>query len=296
MVNLGSCLLLAAGLWAAVPHDENIVWNELRKSGVPLAAESSVALPEPVMPDGLPPAEQKKRLVEIAGKAYPLPRLLRKSVVAPHILQQRLIENPGARGREVHAYFIAYGKLEQLHDTKLIDRVMRPEDESDSDVANTGRQLDAKELQARGIAWNDERENEEVYAHGAFTLWKKVEVASTLRTFWSRSDDSVIAAIAEDRRFDTDADFPNRWRPLEQQPNGELKAGSAQPYEGFGMYLKVTRLAEPQGALFVEWHLAFSEPKAWFDGANLIGSKMPAIVQSRVRALRRELTLGAQEP
>jgi hypothetical protein len=289
MVSIGHGLLLAMGLLSATPHDANVVWSELNKSGVPLGGDVRVTLPEPAMPDGLSAAQQKEKLEAIAGDAYPLPRLLRKSVVSPYILHQELIEKPDARGREVTAYFIAYGNLEQLEDAKLIDRVMRPEDENDSDVANTGKQLDAKALEARGIAWDASRQNDDIYAHGSFTLWKKVEVESTLRTYWTRNEDSVVAAIAIDRRFDADKEFPNRWRSVEQLANGDLKPGEPHPYDGLGMYLKITRLAEPKGALFVEWHLVFSEPQGWFDGANLLGSKMPAIVQSRVRALRREL-------
>ncbi len=289
MLTLSSGLLLAVVLVAGAPQDDNVVWTELRTRGVPLGANSQVTLPEPTMPDGLTTVAQNEIVKQVAGDAYPLPRFIRKSPVSPYVLQQRLIENPPARGREVHAWFIAYGDLDQLEDTRLIDRVMRPEDEPDADLADTGKSLDAEELKARGIPWDKSREDFEVYAHGSFTLWKRVEVESTLRTYWTRTEDSVIVAVTIDRRFDKDAELPNQWRPVTQQTNGQLKPGTPQPFSGMGMYLKVTRLAEPEGALFVEWHLVFSEPEAWFDGANLIGSKMPAIVQSRVRALRREL-------
>ena len=60
-----------------------------------------------------------------------------------------------------------------------------------------------------------------------------------------------------------------------------------------GIYAKITRLHAPEGALLIEWHLVYSEPQGWFDGTNLLGSKMPAIVQSRVRATRRELVREA---
>jgi hypothetical protein len=53
--------------------------------------------------------------------------------------------------------------------------------------------------------------------------------------------------------------------------------------------VKVTRLVEPAGALFVEYHLVFVEPRAWFGGANLLRSKVPILAQSEVRAFRREL-------
>jgi hypothetical protein len=288
MLTFASHFLLAAGLLAASPHADNVVWNELLERGIPLAPGQFEKLPAPTMPDGLSPAEQQKKLTEVAGQAYPLPRLLRQSVVSPYILQQRVIEDQAGRGRVVSAWFIVYGDLARLEDTALLDRVLNTEE--DSDVKNDGSRLDAKQLAARDIPWTEERANTEIFAHGTFALWKRVEVDATLRTYWTRSDESVIAAAVIDPRFTDDADFPNRWKPLQDRPGGAT-AGTPHPYAALGMYLKVTRLAEPEGALFVEWHLVFEEPQAWFDGANLIGSKMPAIVQSRVRAMRREMSL-----
>jgi hypothetical protein len=54
--------------------------------------------------------------------------------------------------------------------------------------------------------------------------------------------------------------------------------------------MKVTRLAEPVGALFVEQHVVFAEPAGWFDGANLLRPKLPLVIQGKVRAMRREWT------
>jgi len=287
-------LILATNLLAATPHADNTVWNDLLERGVTLAPSQFEKLPAPTMPDGLSSADQQQRLAAVAGQAYPLPRLLRQSVVSPYILQQRLIEDQAGRGRVVSAWFIVYGDLARLEDTALLDRVLNTED--DSDVKNDGSRLDAKQLAARDIAWSEERANTEIFAHGNFALWKRVDVEATLRTFWTRSDESVIAAATIDSRFNDDAEFPNRWKPLSDRSGSAPAAGAAHPYSALGMYLKVTRLAEPQGALFVEWHLVFEEPQAWFDGANLIGSKMPAIVQSRVRAMRREMALVPTSP
>jgi hypothetical protein len=68
-----------------------------------------------------------------------------------------------------------------------------------------------------------------------------------------------------------------------------VKAGPWKPFSGSGQYLKVTRLVEPQGALFVEYHLVFTEPADWFGGANLLRSKLPQAAQVIVRSMRREL-------
>ena len=54
------------------------------------------------------------------------------------------------------------------------------------------------------------------------------------------------------------------------------------------MYFKITKLAEPAGALFVEQHIVFAEPTGWFDGNNLLRSKLPIAVQDNVRTMRKE--------
>jgi hypothetical protein len=53
--------------------------------------------------------------------------------------------------------------------------------------------------------------------------------------------------------------------------------------------VKITRLAEPAGSLFVEYHVAFAEPQGWFQGANLLRSKLPIAAQDSVRKFRRTL-------
>ena len=60
-------------------------------------------------------------------------------------------------------------------------------------------------------------------------------------------------------------------------------------YSDAALYLKVTRLHEPRGALFGEGHVVFTEPYGWFEGANLLRSKLPPAIQQVVRDLRREL-------
>ncbi|MBX7166287.1 MAG: hypothetical protein K1X74_08045 [Pirellulales bacterium] len=293
-MNLWIVLLSAAAVMqAAPPHAENLVYRELRAGGVTLGGTQTVPLPEPAMPDGLDAPAQQAVLAKVAGTAYPLARLLRNSPVAPHLLQQRELDGPEGRGRAVDVYFVLYGQLDTLDDRETLDRVWKSED--DQDVASSGGSLEAGELAARNISWNAAHADFEAFSAGAASLWKRVEVASVTHSLWTRSPESLLAAAQTDHRFDDDAEHPNRWWPLELTPQGTLQRGQPQVYPGVGMYLKVTRLHEPAGALFCEGHLVFAEPLGWFDGNNLLGSKLPAIVQSRVRALRREVALAEQQ-
>ena len=71
-----------------------------------------------------------------------------------------------------------------------------------------------------------------------------------------------------------------------------MKHGPASPYGGSGMYVKITKLAEPVGAVFVEQHIVYSEPTGWFDGANLLRSKLPPVVTISVRRMREAWARG----
>lgn len=285
-------IVAASALQAAPPHAENQVLTELHEQGTSLGGAEPVRLTAPVMADGLDAAAQQAVLKQVAGTAYPLDRLLRNSPVAPHLLQQREIDGPQGRGRVIDVYFVLYGQLETLDDPDVIERAMNTEE--DEDVAQQGGTLTAEQLAARKIPWDAARKDYENYASGTISLWKRVEVSSVVHSQTSRSAESLIAATILDRRFDQDAEIANRWWPLKLNDNGSLQRGAQQTYSGMGMYLKFTRLHQPAGALFCEGHGALAEPQGWFDGANQLGSKLPAIVQSRVRALRREVALASK--
>ena len=55
---------------------------------------------------------------------------------------------------------------------------------------------------------------------------------------------------------------------------GREEPASPKPYPGGASYVKISRLATVPGALLVEAHFAFVEPRAWFDGAPILRSKI----------------------
>jgi hypothetical protein len=104
---------------------------------------------------------------------------------------------------------------------------------------------------------------------------------------WSRTDESVIAAAEIDSRFLNDKEFPNEWRLL----NGK-NVGDPNPWDGAAMYLKITKLKAPEGAMLIEQHIIFAEPQGWFNGGGQLRSKLPVAVQDNARTMRRELLKG----
>jgi len=267
-------ILLALTTWVAgQTHDDaNPLYQRLRTEGVRVSADQSIALTPPLLEQGASAADARAAIEAMAKPSYSFDQFARKSAVAPQLLQVEFLEGE-MPARRIDAYFIAYGDLDAIAEGDVLERLLNSQ-EADEDVGGEGTTLDDAALGSRGIELAPPGERQEEFAHGSFTLLKRVEV---------------------DPRFADDKEFPNRWRPLERDDAGRLEpAGAAQLYSGVGGYVQLTELAEPKGALLVEWHIVLAEPHGWFDGANLLGSKLPAIVQNRVRSMRRELVKASR--
>jgi hypothetical protein len=271
----------------------NPLFDELRMRGVAIDGRTNAPLPAPTMADGLDAAAQHAVLEKIVGDRYPTAEFVRNSVVSPMVLKFRDVRAGDAVARGVDLWFVVYGELDDLAGVDVLETFTTARGKE-----TTIRTLTADELAARGLtssgAAGGERdialgETDERFVHTVVSILEKVELHQTSRCVLSRSAESVLIASQVDPRFNDDRQFPNVYHRLVRSELGEISKGPPQPYGGAGGYLKATRLAAPDGAILVEYHLLFSEPRDWFNGANLLQSKLPVLLQSRVRALRREL-------
>lgn len=296
-MTFSSLAVIVIAALMAEKHDElNPVYASLCNSGVSIAETAQLTLPPPTMPDGLDAAAQEEIIRTLTGNESTYKQFMRNSVVTKHILHMEEIGQEGAPARRADVWFVAYGDLEVLANQEFLESLVAANEDEDNRLHGEGHQLTAEELAKRGIELVPAEPDREQYGYGAYRLLKRVELHGTIRTFWSRTDESILFAGELDPRFSSDDEFRNHWRPLERDKTGELGAGSPQPYGGMGMYMKITQLKEPKDAIFVEGHVVFSEPYGWFDGANLLGSKLPAIIQNQVRSARREIVRASREP
>jgi hypothetical protein len=120
-----------------------------------------------------------------------------------------------------------------------------------------------------------------------FTLFDRVKATLVMQSMLTRTSDSVVVAAVLDPRFDHDPEFPNSWQSIHRDEAGRTTIDKPRPYAGMGWYCKATRLLQPAGAVFIEYHLVFDEPQGWFNGANLLRSKLPLVVQDGIRKFRR---------
>lgn len=238
------------------------------------------------MADKLDAARQRGVLEKVVGSRFPIRDFTAKSGTAPHVYAIKNIAVAASdvpRAFAVDTSFIAYGKLESVSDRDFLENLHKKTKDRQIRILND------VELNKRKLAAESSRQRAERYSHGVFIVLERVELRAALHTIVTRHEDSVLAATRIDPRFDRDTDFPNQWRKITLDEEGQRKLGPTYSYPGAGGYLKITRLHEPKGALFVEYHLIYTEPKGWFNGADPLTTKLPAIIQSEVRTFRQEL-------
>jgi hypothetical protein len=271
-----------------VSADENPLLTELLTRGVRVTAETSVLLPKPTLCDGLSAAQQRQLLAAMPDNRQTWENLTRRSVVAPFVLKISQSE-PGAGpvGSRVDLWFVAHGRLERLDsDDFLQEQFQTARDNSDEENRPKIQLLSDDLLRQRGLKI-PRTPADPRYLSVELSLMERVRISGTSRNIKSTTRDSVTVASMLDARFDQDPEFSNSWRSIERDASGRRQYGARHTYNSMGSYVKATRLAEPAGALLIEYHVAFAEPEGWFHGANLLRSKLPIAVQEGVRRFRR---------
>lgn len=279
-------LLLSAALAPAQPpaagHEAaNPLYKALRDEGIEVGGTARAKLPAPVVADGLDAAGQKAAIQKLIAGDYPWEEFTRNSVVARETVRITNVtpSDPKAPARRLDVGFVVYGDFKATDDEKFLDRLL-----NNGREGGGGKSLSADDLARRKIVVPPG--DREKFGHVEFDILERVRLKVTGRAVWSKNAESVLAAARIDPRFRGDPEFPNEWVSIFKAGGG--KAAPPAPYDGAGLYLKITRLAEPAGAMFVEEHVVFAEPTGWFNGANLLRSKLPPVVQNNVRTMRRE--------
>ena len=104
----------------------------------------------------------------------------------------------------------------------------------------------------------------------------------------------MVASLL-DPRFLDDLTYPNQWQTTHVEKNGDVVFGAPKRYTGAASYLKLTALAEPVGAIFGEFHVAYTEPAGWFEGTNFMRSKIPILAREEIKGFRRELARAKRD-
>ena len=264
-------------------HAGNPVYVDAIRSGFH-ADGATIRFPGPILKDGLDANQQHAALLKLSGSERALADLLRDSVTAPFLLKARDQKMTDATVRIVDLWYVVRGDLASLDPVEMASQASAKAVEAGS-MRFASRLLTDDELKPRGRSSHRGRDLSRWFVHLEGRLLDRIAVEATNEVVATRTEESMVIAGRTDPVFDSDTTLANRWRTLGQ----DGQAGSWHPFRGGLTYTKISRLKQPPGALLVEFHAAFSEPEAWFQGNPILRSKFAPVAQDQIRRLRREL-------
>jgi hypothetical protein len=293
-------MLAAPAVEPAETMPANPVFEELLEKGITMSDGKAYKLPSPSMHEGLTLAEQKAVIEKIAkSKNYSYEDLMDERTAAPVVISIRPLKEADEKSsaiREIDLWFVAHGKWETLNSKEFLDSLSKTKKgENKNEVVSKSGFLTDAEMKKRGLELASTPEREMKFIYATFSLFDQVEVSATRLAVATRSKTSLLGAAKMDPRFLEDAEYPNRWRPILRDAGGDIAYGKPHPYTGGGAYAKVTKLHEPVEGIFVECHLVYEEPYGWFEGGEMLNSKLPIVVKSRVRSFRSKLGVAEQK-
>ncbi|MDR3638720.1 MAG: hypothetical protein P4L84_33245 [Isosphaeraceae bacterium] len=266
-------------------HAAHGAYRSLLENGLTLE-QTRLEFPPPALRDGMSAEEQRASLEKIAGSSARLDELVRDSVAAPFLLKLRdETTKDGDLIRRGDLFFAVHADFRAIDPDALTRRGTEEKPVEAGNMRFVSRVLTDGERHARGF--EGAGKSREWFVHLKGRLLDRIAVEATDRITSTGSDESWVIASRTEPKFDEDHEFPNSWRSLDVKGGGD--ASAAHRYAGGGSYVKISKLAAPAGALFVEAHFAFTEPRAWFDGAPILRSKLSLVAQDQIRRLRREL-------
>jgi hypothetical protein len=289
-------LAVTAIALTATPAVDNSVFNELRQRGLAASDGTKFKLPAPILADGLDAAGQRAAIGRVCDARNTVEALLQTGIRTPVIVRVRTVkksEGEGPSVRAIDVWFAAHGDWNTLLSKDFLESASG--EKKHNEIVLKSGLLTPKELQKRNLSATTQSGREERFVYTTFVLFERVEVSATRFAVVVKGKESILAAGRLDVRFDRDADYPNRWRPLLRDAQAEISRGPAQTFAHAGGYAKMTRLKEPATAVFVEFHLIYEEPYGWFDGVSLVKQKLPPMVQETVRKFRRKLADASEE-
>lgn len=289
LVAISVCAVESFGAPAVRAQAQNPELSALLQTGVAFPTGQMRRLRPPTLSDGMTAAAQLKAIQSVLAMKKGLPitykAFFRKNINTPSVLL--VDEDPqydsGQPGHSINLWFVVYGELKTVADPKFLKNQFKPDNQGKMDT------LKPAELQQRRVTPRNIPGGQEWFVHGKFQLLETqilVQVQGTVRAVQTTSADSTTLACQIDRRFDSDSTYPNDWRSVV----GGVVQNNPSLYYSCGGYAKVTKLAQPAGAIFVEYHLVYDEPYGWFNGADLLRSKLHGtLTDENVRSFRRDV-------
>jgi hypothetical protein len=258
----------------------------LTEQGVEVAEHLRAQLPAAIV--RLDTGDDDQSLHELAGAAG-WDRFIEDAVTAPVTVMIEAVAAGDTRlGHRVRTAFVIHAALEKLQGEEAVQKMLGVEEDS---KGATAKRLAATELSAVGI--EPDGVGREQFLFVEIPLLNRIKVRGVVRAVKLESPGGVQVAWEFDPRFDAVSRWRTTWTKIEENALGDRVEGPPQPYKGCGGIVTVRKLAAAGGdsvdMLVVESRMVICEPEAWFQGSNLLRSKIPLTAQEGVRRLRRKL-------
>lgn len=274
-------------------------------TGVAVGPGVTVPFERPLIRDGMTATEQAAAIAGLVGDDRE--RFMKPGVTSRFEFRiSKACELPaGGSVQRLDVWFIAHGSLDAVENAGLMEDFItggagagdatagdaEVEPAADDPRRGRARPLTDAELAQRRLASGTSADGSRVsYVLLDLAVIDKVRVSGICRSERFRGPDSITVTLGLDDRFLDDPDLPARWCPLERDADdGVIRPGAPRPYAVATAYAKASRLVDQADAILVEVHVVFAEPEAWFDGRNLLRSKLPPLLQQSVQAFRRKV-------
>lgn len=277
------------GIVTAIAQTPDVVAQQ----GAEASDDAAAAMPEfqPTLPDGMPADQQAQAIGSILGNLE-ADRFFRSSVVSPFVFKLEplsKLEDGGQRQR-LDVWFVAHGKLDTIEEKQMMDDLAGPEAKISPGLPEVARALTEAEMQTRELKYGEQPDGSgRSYGIMGANILDKAFVTGITSSRYRKTDDSIELFLRMSPLLFDDADFPARWHSITKADNGAFQLGKANPYTDLAALIKATKLADVEDGLFVEVHVVYAEPYGWFEGRNLLRSKLPPVLQDLVRKFRRKL-------
>jgi hypothetical protein len=186
----------------------------------------------------------------------------------------------------VRAAFTLLAPLEKLRADETLRRTLGAEQDT---KGATSRPLTDDELREAGLTIADADRERLFFLE--VPLLNRVTIRGVVRTVATEHPDGVEVAWGFDPRLREHPLWRATWTRMTENQLGERVEGEPQPYLGCGGVIAARKIGSRDGLdlLAIESRMVLGEPEAWFQGSNLLRSKIPLTVQEGVRTLRRRL-------
>jgi len=265
-------------------HAQNAIYQAVRTVG--LNAEGTVGqLSGPLVRDGMSSEEQHAHLLNLLESTKALEDFLAPGVSAP--IKVKLHDWPGTTGtiRGFDIWFVVQAKLDEINSDDIGGPAKKGGNTDAGGMHFEGRLLEDDELKKLGLTPSGKMDR---FGQIECSLLEKVEAKMMNRSLGTRSDRSLVVATQTVLTLAAKEASRNAWRAVDRRA-AQTSFGPWQPYAGVIAYTKASRLDFRPGALLVEIHGAFTEPKGWFNGRGILKSKITLVANDKIRDLRREI-------